>query len=582
MKSKRKYSFWQQLMWAVLVFVVIFVIFFLVVFQWMKKTVMEQYTSAAIQSVDAVSQNVDYILRDIEVLSDSILTNRDFIEGVKAGDGQQIQSNLEGAFISNFHVEGIYALTDAGYFWSGAETEGKTKGVPQQELEKTSGEIIWFPTYERTIRILSGNVTRQCFSMGRKIIDVNSLEELGYLNILINEWQLQESYGDIRDEQSKVLICTKEGKIVSDTESKLKDSYMVDKGLTDLVFSSMETSSAEYKIKNEPYVVISAPCNGAEWRLVKVMPRSALYKPVNRMQRYMFIWSSVIVIISIGAAYWFSRRISRPITVLQNGMKEVENGNMEAHVNIRVRNELDDLGESFNHMVYRVNSLMDEIVFAEKQKNELELEVLHAQINPHFLYNTLNTIRWMAKIKGEDSISTAIVALVKLLRVSISLSKNMIMLLDEIEYVKNYLTIQRLRFNQLFTINYEISPEHEKISVPKMILQPIVENSLIYGVNEEENDRELVIRIFTREVGACVEVVVEDNGPGIEKEVLDTIFSGEKNINKFSKVGLNNINQRIHMYFGANYGLRIHSEKGRGTTVIVTIPKVYKEGETNV
>jgi len=585
MKTKRKYSFWQQLMGAVLVLMVAFLIFFLILFQWVKKAVMEQYTSAAEQSVDAVAKNVDYILRDIEVLSDSILTNRDFIEGIKTGNAEQIQSNLESAFISNSHVDGIYTLTNNGYFRAGAEIEQGIKDFPKQELQDTSGEILWFPTYEKSIRILSGNVAKQYFSMGRKIIDVNSLEGLGYLNIQVNEWQLQESYGEIRDDQSKIIICTNDGKVVSDSDNELNDSYIEDIGLTNSLFKDIgtDTVSREYRINNVPYVAISASCNGGSWRLVKVTPRLALYEPVNDMQMYMLIWGTVIIILAIGAAYWYSRRISQPITILQNSMKEVEQGNMETQVDIQVRNELDDLGSSFNHMVRRVNGLMGEVVVAEKQKNELELEVLHAQINPHFLYNTLNTIRWMAKIKGEDSISTAIVALVKLLRVSISLSKNMITLREEIEYVKNYLTIQRLRFNQLFTIEYDIPPEHEGLSIPKMILQPIVENSLIYGIEEgEEMELGLTMRIFTRENGGRVEVVVEDNGPGMEKEVVETIFRGEKSINKFSKVGLNNINQRIKMYFGEDYGLQIHSAKGEGTSVLVTIPKVYKEGETDV
>lgn len=581
MKINRKYSFWQQLMIAVIVLIIIFFTLYLVLFQWMKKMVMEQYTAAAVQSVDAVAQNIDYLLRDIEVLSDSILTNRDFISGIQFGDEQQIQSNLNGAFISNSHVDGIYTLTGSGYLWAGAEIEKGIKDFPWQELKDTGGEILWFPTKQQSIRILSGNVTKYYFSMGRKIVDVNSLEQLGYLYIQVNEWLLQESYGDIKDEGSKIIICTKEGKIISNSENGLQNTDISNINLAQILVDIEDTPSNEYKIEDIPYVVISTACNGGNWRLVKLIPRSVLYEPVNRMQMYMLIWGSAIVIVLMAAAYWYSRRISRPITVLQNSMKEVELGNMQTQVNIQVHNELDDLGNSFNHMVYRVNSLMDEVVTAEKQKNELELEVLHAQINPHFLYNTLNTIRWMAKIKGEDSISTAIVALVKLLRVSISLSKNMITIREEIEYVKNYITIQRLRFNQLFTIDYAVLPEHEELSIPKMILQPIVENSLIYGIDEEE-ECGLTISIFSVEREDRVELVIEDNGPGIDKAVLETILSGEKNINKFSKVGLNNINQRVKMYYGEEYGLQIYSEMGESTSVRISIPKACREDGADV
>jgi two-component system sensor histidine kinase YesM len=273
------------------------------------------------------------------------------------------------------------------------------------------------------------------------------------------------------------------------------------------------------------------------------------------------------------AAYIYSRRITKPIGVMMDQMKEVEAGNLDVMVESNVYNELDDLSESFNHMVYQIRKLMDDIVTVEHNKNELELEVLHAQINPHFLYNTLNTIRWMAKIKGEDSISDALVALVKLLRVSISFGNNMIMLQDEVEYIENYILIQKLRFNQLFEIQYDIKDEHKKLYIPKLILQPIVENSLIYGSDEAEKREEpIVIKIFTRETEDHIEIVVKDNGKGIEKEVLDNIFKQEQNINRFSKVGLNNVNQRLKLYLGEAYGLQIISAVGVGTTVIIHVP----------
>jgi len=149
----------------------------------------------------------------------------------------------------------------------------------------------------------------------------------------------------------------------------------------------------------------------------------------------------------------------------------------------------------------------------------------------------------------------------------------MITLQDEIAYIENYLLIQKLRFNQLFEIHYDIIEEHKLLNIPKLILQPIVENSLIYGIDEAEDREEpIVIRIFTRREENHVEIVVEDNGNGIEKEVLDKIFKQEQNINRFSKVGLNNVNQRLKLYLGDAYGLKIISTVGVGTTVIISVP----------
>jgi two-component system sensor histidine kinase YesM len=260
---------------------------------------------------------------------------------------------------------------------------------------------------------------------------------------------------------------------------------------------------------------------------------------------------------------------------MKKEMKSVEKGDFSVRVDTKINNEIGELGESFNHMNKKVEQLLDEVVSAERNKNEMELEVLHAQINPHFLYNTLNTIRMMAKIKGEESISSAIVALVKLLRISINLGKNMITLDEEISYIENYLLIQKLRFNQRFTIDYTIRDEDRAQLIPKLILQPIVENSLIYS----EEESEINIHVYTKKVDLPNEgekeilIIIEDNGPGISPEVIERIQNGEKNINKFSKVGLNNVNQRIKMYFGEEYGLLIEDIDGEGTRIIIRIPR---------
>lgn len=143
--------------------------------------------------------------------------------------------------------------------------------------------------------------------------------------------------------------------------------------------------------------------------------------------------------------------------------------------------------------------------------------------------------------------------------------------------------IQRLRFNQGFQFSCEICPEHQEILVPKLILQPIVENSIIYGMEAqgENADKIVSIRIFTRETGECIEVITEDNGPGIPKEVAKGIFRKEKNINRFSKVGLNNVDQRIQLYCGEQYGVSIDSEPGNGTRIIIRLPKEKTETRRN-
>jgi two-component system sensor histidine kinase YesM len=252
-------------------------------------------------------------------------------------------------------------------------------------------------------------------------------------------------------------------------------------------------------------------------------------------------------------------------------IKKVEQGDLTVRTQVKSKDELGQLGNSLNNMIEQIQVLIDKLIEEEKSKKELELEALHAQINPHFLYNTLNTIKWMAKIQGDKSVSKAITALIKLLRISINLGRDLISLREEIDYVKNYIVIQKLRFNESINLNYEIDEDCLEFTVPKLILQPIVENSIIYGLQDQRPELNIEIKVFKD--GDKLVIEIKDDGPGIENEILKNILKSISDRDRFSKVGLNNVNQRIKLYCGNEYGLEIQTELGIGTKVVATLLK---------
>lgn len=573
-KKNSKRSFRKQLTLATSVFLILPLVAFLILFQGIRDIIVARYSESVKQSVEATAETIEYNLRDTENLSSSILTNHELMNSLKNERADEFLETLNSYFISSFHIEGIYTVTSKGYHYVGADIKEGIKSFPREEIGNTMGEIIWVPASETKIKILSGTVSKNYFFMGRKIIDVNSLEELGYMSIAIDESVVQEAYSKLKEEGSEVFIFDSRGNVISTTQAEEKELSEIEGSYSDIIQENVENGYTEFERNGTEYVAIYAGLNKGSWKIVKTIPKAVLYKEVNSIQLYTLIGAGAFMAVMLLAAGFYSKRITRPITKMMDQMKQVEAGNMDVTVRMNVNNELDDLSESFNHMVRRVKALMEEVLAAERNKNELELEVLHAQINPHFLYNTLNTIRWMAKIKNENSISDAIVALVKLLRVSISLGKNMITLKEEMEYIENYLLIQKLRFNRDFEIDYSVDAEYSAILIPKLILQPIVENALIYGMFEtdESESEELKIWIYTRENGEDVDIVVEDNGPGIEENVLKNLFKDEKDINKFSKVGLNNVNQRLKLYFGDKYGLEVQTEIGIGTKIVIKVP----------
>ena len=571
---RRRNSFRMQFLRAATIMIVFFIVIFVAIFNNFRQMLNKQYGESEKQSVEVIGNNIDYILNSVENLSNSIIFNQELMDSIKDGEKERLVEKLYSFYISSNNIEGIYVITPSGYLQVGAELQDGVKSFPRFELDQTTGEIIWFPTMEKNVKILSGSMTKRYFSMGRKIIDIYSLKELGFINIEVDESVLTGSFSDLSEDDSRIFICDDMGNIIASSDDDFTPIDSNNSSYYNTMIADDNANYVSYVEDGKKYVAIYSSFNYGKWYVVKTIPEAILYADVNRMQLYSIIGLIIPLIIMINAIVIYTKKITKPIEVMMLQMQEVEAGNLNVMVESNVYNELDDLSDSFNHMVNQIKKLMEDIVKVEQNKNELELEVLHAQINPHFLYNTLNTIRWMAKIKGEDSIADALIALVKLLRVSISFGNNMITLQEEIQYIENYILIQKLRFNQLFEIHYDIKEGHKRLNIPKLILQPIVENSLIYGIDEAEKREEpIIIEIFTREQEEYVEIVVRDNGNGIEQEILNNIFKQEANINRFSKVGLNNVNQRLKLYLGEAYGLQIVSSLNEGTTVIIRVPK---------
>lgn len=559
-----------QLKWQMMNFLIGIIILVILIetisFSCIKKIMVQQYSDSAKQSVIAVAENMDYILENIENQTNAILLNHEMIEALHLGNKKAFITQLNSYFVVEPYIKGVYILNDYGYWYAGTEIYGGKQKFQKELLEDTQGEIKWLPTRVVNTKILSGIIPKKCFSLGRKIIDANSLEPLGYMAVEVSEENLRDTYESIYEEGCEIFIVDEEGRIISSRQEEVTPNIEMVQEMN----PNTESGFTEYVDKEREYIAIYASCNKNKWKIIKTIPKDILYKETVELQHNILLFSMIGFSFALFIGYIYCAWITTPINKMMKQMKRVEKGELKVKVDTHMNNEFGQLGESFNHMVERLNVLMEQVVQEERNKKELELEVLHAQINPHFLYNTLSTIRFMAKIKGENKISDAILALTRLLRVSISFGKEMIPLKEEIKYVENYLLIQRLRFNQRFELQYEIDEECGEILVPKLILQPIVENSLLYGmenIEEVMEDSCLKIHIYSKKIDKGVELIVEDNGTGMTEEVMKNIFREEENIERFSKVGLNNVNHRLKLYYGEEYGLFIESKVGVGTKI---------------
>lgn len=586
---KFHHSFRFKLISMILVFTILPVMFLYVIYaNFIKEIISERYTESAVQSVYSAGKNINYILNDMVEFSNLILTNRNFIRDLNNTDQLDLvtfKSLIRSFFTSREDVDGIYIYTGEDVYYIGAVKSNEEMSVSLEEkLKNTGGEVVWIETKPEKIKVFSGQFTKYYFSLGRRIIDFNTLKELGYLKIDIDESILENSYKDLLvEDDSEVFVISEDGEVISHTDKSMIGKNIGEFDYINQILSSTNENGHTFFKKNSVSIVsIYSVCNKNGWRLVKTVPTDYLYKELNHIQKNLIKGCVIYFLLAVTFLLAFSIKTTKPMTDMMNLMKKAEKGDLNVRIQKTGEDEIGQLGESFNHMLEKMQALITKLVEEERGKKEIELEVLRAQINPHFLYNTLNTIKWMAKIQGDKSIASAITALIKLLRVSINLGKDMIPLSDEIEYVKSYVLIQKLRFNERFTIQYNIDEDCLGCLVPKLILQPIVENSIIYGSdNEGKSSLKIFIRAYKQD--NMLTISLTDNGPGIDSETLKKIFKAERDVNRFSTAGINNVDQRIKLYFGNDYGVQIDTKINFWTKVSVCIPvKTEESRETAV
>lgn len=539
-----------------------------------KEIIKEKYTKTAIQSVYETGEKISFKLNDIQEFSTVVTSNSELLTMLR--NGSDLKQGRFDRVIRNFitsrdDIEVIdLVLNGVNYSVGAIKVDNKQK--VDERLILSTGQPLWLPTKSEQIEILSGKFKKYYFTLGRKIIDFNTLKDYGYLLIDIEEVILEQAYTGIVDEKGEeVFICDDRGTIISHSNKNKIDKTILDLPFAKAVLADKNGHNyIQYKT-NIDKVAIYSTIEGSKWKIIKTISADYLYKEINQVQKYFIIGGVIYGIVIVLFMIFFSFRYTEPMIRMRGVIKKVEQGDLTARMDVQSNDELGQLGHSLNNMIVETQVLINKLIREEQEKKEVELEALHAQINPHFLYNTLNTIKWMAKIQGNNGVSKAITALVKLLRISINLGKDMITLQEEIDYVMNYIVIQKLRFSTSINIKYNIDESCRDLTVPKLILQPIVENSIIYGMEDEQHELNIEINAFIK--AQCLIIQVCDNGPGIKEEILKDILKAASDNNRFSKVGLNNVNQRIKLYCGNDYGLKIENEVVSGTKVVVTLPR---------
>lgn len=313
------------------------------------------------------------------------------------------------------------------------------------------------------------------------------------------------------------------------------------------------------------------------WTVVGCMNVDELLKRSKQAQSIYLLMSIVLVVVAMIISSLIARNITLPIQKLRDSMVKVQQGDFEtADVEVTTENEIGSLTKSFNVMTHRIQELMEQNVHEQEEKRKSELKALQSQINPHFLYNTLDSIIWMAEGKKNEEVVLMTAALARLLRQSISNEEELVSIGQEIEYARSYLTIQKMRYKDKLEFQIDVSPSIKSVPIIKLVLQPIIENAIYHGLKYKESKGLLIVKGYEEEDNVVLQII--DNGVGMDEDKLLHIFDKHKVNYHSNGVGVYNVQRRLLLYYGNGYGISYKSRQGEGTTATVTIPKRRETG----
>jgi len=443
------------------------------------------------------------------------------------------------------------------------------RGVPLWVVHGEDNKVSYYGKKLNTItfaRFIKGNTMNE----GDGLLTLSVLENEFYDSLL--------NQADSYNNGDEIFIINKEGTVISHNNKSIVGTSMRDVPYVNSILNE-ESNHFITRVEGKKKLISFADIELTNWIVVKMSDYDNLFKELTSLRNNNIMFIAIILLAYICITSIIIVNIIKPIKKLTYLMKSAEDGNLDVSISIKSRDELYELGKGFNRMITRINELIYNIQEKQKKEEELRLEVLQAQINPHFLFNTLNTIKWTAIISRSENVAKLIEDLGKILEISIKDSKRLISVKDEIDNVRSYINLQKARYNQWIKEEIDIDADILDCKVPKLILQPLIENCFVHGLYKKQ-DENLTIGITGKMLEEKILIEVRDNGKGIEPERLSQILDDNKKDNfknRYSRIGLQNVHKRIQIMFGKQYGLEILSRFGEYTIVQVWLPIIKED-----
>lgn len=546
----------------------------------------------SVQTLNSIQTNMDLMINNADSLSQMVLSNGDLQDLLREGSMYEdlnrqakVGSYLYKLIQSAPYINSVYILDNSNNIYSvGGDilpymhSESIINSKWYDEVIKKRGSYI--------LKLNGGGVTfesndKTYVSLIRLVRDVDNLEKLGILIVNIPQKSFMEAFDNISSDidTNIIILDDEDNKIVSSKElNNMKGKYMddIDEEMIEAAYE-LEYGHSGYlmkKFNNTEYLFSFTSNNDYNWKFVSMIPFNQMSKENISVLLIGFIIILINGIILALCSIRISKIITEPIKYLLDSMKDIEKGVFN-EVSVKPYGyELKKLCSGYNIMINEIKKLIGRVIEEQKIIRKAELYTFQAQIKPHFLYNTLDSINSLALSNGNNDVSELVESLANYYRISVSKGKEIITIKEEIKMVQNYLKIQKVRYPDMFEVYYEIDEDCSKCMIPKLVLQPLVENALYHGIRAGRKKGN--IKIKAHRFNNIVRLSVEDDGLGMSKEKIESIMN-DRNDESNNSFGLKGTLERIKIYCGNENAFKIVSKEGIGTKIILFIESGQKE-----
>lgn len=543
-----------------------------------------------IQLADQINQHLNRYLKEMQIISLSPFYDQEVLDILQShqtpSEGTSFPPAAERVpmwrYISSLihmrnEIRGIHIMANDGTIFSNLDSNTVMLKVFEtdndwiKKIKQADGEWVLLPLHKPNYYL---NKDTSVFSVARLIRDPSTHEHLGIIKIDLKQELINEIVSN-SNTKSHIFILDKNNQFIYPN----KEDKLIEASFLSEIENIKVNNYTNIPIDGTEYMMVYHQSSYSGVKTLMLTPRSSVFSEVNHLRKVIILVVMVGILISFLLGFLLSKPLVESIHTLRRAMGKVEKGNFEQRVTIHSNDEIGDLGKGFNLMINEIDRLVSEVYKTSLREKEAEIRALQSQMNPHFLYNTLESINMLAITKGNLDVSDMVSSLGKLLRYTIDNSSKIIMLDEELSFIRSYVAIQKVRIGENLQYSEDIDPTLHNVLLPKLVLQPFVENAIVHGIVQQGGH--IFIKAYVER--GLLKISISDNGKGItelELTKLKRLIENQQHISseKHNGIALSNVHERLQLLYGKQFGISIDGREKSGFSVTLTIP-IQRMGE---